>query len=205
MAIITLSQMMANQISTMSWGQRRNDAVSRSLFGAQTVEVGGPLWLCDIKVAPLLERDSGPWKSVIMQLRGQTNQLQMWDLRRPMPLGTMRGTFTLTALAAQGATSIAISAAGQASKTLRQGDLLQIGASATQQVVMVTADATSDLSGNIVVSIEPALRNQFASLSSVVWDKPKALFRRVESEIKWDYSQRVTRGFEMSFIEDWRP
>lgn len=205
MAVITLTQMMASQIETMSWGQRRNDAASRSLFGAQVIEVAGPLWLCDFKVAALVERQGSAWKSLMLRLRGQTNQLELWDVRRPVPYGTMRGAMGLTAQGAQGASTLAISAVGQASKTLLTGDLLQLGTSVTQQVVMVTADATSDMSGNIVVNIEPQLRNTFVSGSAVTWDRPKTLFRRIESETKWDYSPRVIRGFTVSLIEDWRP
>jgi hypothetical protein len=140
-----------------------------------------------------------------MQLRGKTNQLALWNIARPVPLGTMRGTMTLNASAAQGDTTLSIVASGQNAKTLLQGDFLGLGTLLTQQVVMVVADATSDGSGVISVTVEPALRNAFASGESVTWNQPKALFRRVDSKFGWQHSAAVVEGFQLDLVEDWRP
>jgi hypothetical protein len=91
-------------------------------------------------------------------------------------------------------------------KTLKKGDLLGIGSGTTQQVVMVTEDAVSTSQGNITVQFQPPLRNSFPAGQAVVWDKPKALFRRVSNELGWDYRGKntVTSGMTLDLIEDWR-
>lgn len=205
MAVITMTDAMAAQISGMNWGQQRFDVTSRSPFGAQALEVGVPLWMADFSIIPLYEADAGLWKTTLLKLKGQVNQFEMWDPRRPVPLGTMRGTMTLGAGAAQGATSLAISAgAGQAGTTLLQGDMLQLGSGDTQQVVMLMEDATADGAGDITVTTQPPLRNAFSLGAAVTWEKPKALFRRTGSDSNWEYAPLVARGFSLSLVEDWR-
>lgn len=204
MAVITFPESLERV--EMTWGSRRNDSEFRSIFGAQAQEVAAPLWEVTL-MSPIAPEDiSGGWKALLMQLRGRVNQIAMWDMARPAPRGTMRGTMLLDTAALQGATSIDISTdVSQAAKTLVQGDLIGIGSGITQQVVMVVANAVADVSGNITVLIEPPLRNAFASISPVTWDKPKALFRRNDSKSMWKYTGHMAEGFSLDLIEDWRP
>jgi hypothetical protein len=206
MSVITMTHAMANQITRMSWGQRRFDVTSRSTFGAQALESGVPLWSAEFDIKPLLESEAGLWKATFLKLAGMTNQIELWNVRRPVPLGTMRGTMVLDSAAEQGDTSITIATdSGQASRTLLQGDLLQLGTGVTQQVIMLTENSTADVNGDIVITFQSPLRNDFDAGSSVVWDKPKVLFRRTETDTNWNYEPFIARGFAMTLMEDWRP
>lgn len=89
-------------------------------------------------------------------------------------------------------------------QTLLAGDFLGLGSGTTQQVVMVTDDATAVGQGEITVNIQPPLRNAFSAGSTVTWNKPKALFRRADSETMWEYSTITASGFSLNLIEDWR-
>lgn len=188
-------------VAAKTWRQQRNDVEFRSMFGAQAQEASAPLWstsLTSTSKRPEL------WQAMLLQLRGKTNQLALWNMGRPQPKGTMRGTMTL-GTTAQGATSLVITAAGQAGKTLLTGDYLGVGSGLTQQVVMVCADATSNASGVITVTTEPALRDAFASGAGVTWYRPCALFRRTDSVAQWDYKPGgVVEGMSLSLLEDWR-
>lgn len=192
-------------VATMTWGQVRRDLTYTSIFGSQAVEISPPLWSVSMEAQPLKEISSGAWKSLIVGLKGKTNNLALWDFLRPAPAGTMRGTMTLNSNAAQGATSLSIIAATEISKTLLQGDMLGLGSGATRQVVMVTADATADGAGIISVTVEPQIRTAGTAGNAVVWDKPTALFRRVDSKASWNYSiGKMASGFALDLIEDWR-
>lgn len=207
MAVITLSDAMAWQIGAgMRWGQRRFELTSRSPFGAQDIELGAPLWTAEFTVAPMRESRAGAWKALMLSLAGRLNQLQLWDTRRPAPIGTMRGAMTLASAAAAGATTLSVTAgAGQASKTLVRGDYLQLGSGATQQVVMVMEDSTANGAGTISLTVQPPLRNAHSLAAGVTWDRPKALFRREQADSTWEYSQGLTEGFALTLVEDWRP
>lgn len=202
MSVITLPTGIG--IASQTWGQQRNDIEFRSAFGAQAMEGSGPLWVSSLTATIQTEAEAGIWQVLLMQLRGRTNQLSLHCLRRPAPLGTMRGTMTLNAEAVQGATTLAIVASGENAKTLLQGDLIGLGSGTTQQVVMVTADATSNGSGVISVTVEPPLRNTHAAAAAVTWDAPKVLFRRKSSGAQWEYQSRVVSGFALDLIEDVR-
>jgi len=205
MSIITFPT--ALQAVKQTWGQQRNDLSFRSMFGAQALELSAPLWISSLDAPPMADYDPnvGAWQSLLMQLDGQVNQLELWNLVRPAPLGTMRGSMVLNDDVVQGATTLPIHAAGENNKTLLQGDLLGFGSGVTQQVVMVTANATSDGSGNISVSIKPAVRNTIPA-DVVVWDKPKVLFRQRSNPAGWDYiGALLINGIRLDLIEDWRP
>lgn len=190
----------------MTIGQQRNDLAFRSSFGSQGLEVSAPLWTASLESGSNNDSNSvtGAFKALLLQLKGQVNQLSLWDLGRPAPLGTMRGTMTFNGNHAQNATALNISASGEAGKTLLQGDMLGFGTGTTQQVVMVVTGGTSDGSGNISVTVEPPLRNAFTSGAGITWDKPCILFRRTVSAVSWDYQDDQVSGLKLDLIEDWR-
>lgn len=193
-------------VEKFTFGQKRQDVLFRSNFGSQAMEVSSPLWTVDISAPTNYESVSGAWQALIMKLKGQVNQLAIWNLGRPVPSGDMRGSMTLSSSAAQGATSLVITAgSGQAAKTLKAGDMLGLGSGTVQQLVMLMSDATANGSGVITVTVEPPLRNAFVSGSVVVWDKPCALFRRSDSKSAWEYSVNMASGFSLNLIEDVRP
>jgi hypothetical protein len=192
------------KVESSTWSQTRLDLAFDSVFGSQGVEVSPPLWDVVISSPEMLEQESGEWQSLLMQLRGQTNQLELWNHGRSTPRGTMRGTMTLNIAAAQGDVVLSIIAATETAKTLKAGDLLGIGSATTKQVVMVTADAISDGSGIISVTIEPPLRNSHLIAAVVTWNKPTILFRRKQSQATWDYKNVLASGFSLDLIEDTR-
>lgn len=187
-------------IAKQTWGQQRNDIEFRSMFGAQGLEGSAPMWAATLN--PGLKRID-LWQTLVLRLRGRTNQLALWNMGRPQPLGTMRGVMTMAA-ATQGATSLAVTAAGQAGKTLLAGDYLGVGSGLTQQVVMVLDDAAASGAGLITVTTEPPLRNAFGAGSVVTWYRPCALFRRQDTRSGWDHEPGVTRAQAMDLLEDWR-
>lgn len=180
--------------------------VSASSFGSQSMVTSGPLWMVDISGVPEYWSEAHRVKTFLESFRGYANQVELWDLTHPVPIGTMRGTMTLKTAAAQSAVSLVISGGiSEAGKTLLAGDLLELGTGVTQQVVRVMADAAADGAGDITVSIGTPLRNAFALGASVTWNKPKALFRQKTLNDGIEYQAVVGQPWALSLIEDWRP
>jgi len=207
MSIITFPTNL-DQINII-WSQKRNDMAFESSFGSQAVENSAPQWKVSLTPIEMLDAAAGALQALYMKLRGRTNQLALWNTVRPAPLGTMRGSMVLADDLVQGDITMLITASGQGAKTLLQGDFLGFGSGTTQQVVMLTADATSDGSGNITVTFEPPARNTILTGSPpaavVTWDKPCALFRIAQSELGWSYGGgTLVSGMPMELIEDWR-
>lgn len=177
--------------------------------GDMSVRIGGlPRWRMALGTpTPLYPAEMDAWKSLVLRLRGRINHLAMWDAQRPQPRGTMRGTLTLSASAAAGATAISITGgAGEAGRTLLAGDWLQIGTGVGASVlVCMVADATANASGVIAVNVEPPLRYAFASGAAVTWDRPVAYYKRMNGEVGWD-NVPMTRGhggLSLDLIEQW--
>jgi hypothetical protein len=208
MSVITFPTALVAATAAVSWSQQRRDVVFTSTFGSQAQENSPPLWTAVVQGTN--EDDAlqyaGAWQALLMQLRGKTNQLALWNLARPVPNGTMRGTMTLNTAIVKGATSINILAATEAGKTLQAGDYIGFGSGLTQQVVMITALATADGSGIITASFEPAARNAIALGAAVAWNMPQALFRQTASKAGWNYVPGViVSGMALDLLEDWRP
>lgn len=192
-------------VAKQSWGQRRAGMSSASVFGgAQALEFSQPRWTMAISPPKDLDLHAGRFKALVMRLRGMQNQLACHDMMRPTPLGTMRGTMTFAENVAAGATTIKVQAGGQSGKTLIEGDYLGFGSGEAQQVVFILEPAVADASGVIELNVESPLRTAFTAGDPVVWDKPKAIFRRDSSDSSWDYEGVLVSGMTLSLIEDWR-
>jgi hypothetical protein len=112
--------------------------------------------------------NSAQLEAFIGAMRGQTNTVNLWHFARPIVSGTIAGTKTLSASAAQGASSISITATG----TLIAGDMIGVGGF----LLMVAADATSS-AGIITATLANRLRTSIISGSPVTTTKPTAAFR----------------------------
>lgn len=196
-------------LTTMNWAQVRQDVEARSNFAAQASELGTPLWAVTLGGPNTYDADprTGAWQALILQLRGRTNQLSVFNTVRAVPRGTMRGSITFNAAPAAGDATLNITAgAGQAGTTLLQGDYLGFGSGLTQQMIMVTANATANGSGVIAaLSYEPVIRNAFLLGDPIIWDHPRIAMRRRDSMNGWDYTGITVSGFGLELLEDWRP
>lgn len=193
------------RVSSFRWTRLDRAVVARSGFGSQSIVQSGPLWEVDLAGVPQYWAEAHAIVAFLESFSGYANPIELWNLTQPVPIGTMRGTMTFAANAAQGAVSIQIDAGvGQAGTTLLKGDLIGFGSGTTQQVVRIMADATANGSGVITVTIGSPLRNAFLLGASITWNKPKALFRQKSLNSGIEYTAVVGNPWALSLIEDWR-
>ncbi|MBK5203868.1 MAG: hypothetical protein JJD98_00215 [Polaromonas sp.] len=98
--------------------------VSASLFGGseEAVDLLNDRWLLSCEI-PYRRLATGGWvEAFIGAMRGQTNTVLLYHFARKVPTGTLRGTLTLNAAAAQGASSIVIAAAADGPELVVNGD-----------------------------------------------------------------------------------
>lgn len=195
------------------FGQRRYDMSFPSEATGQQQDrlLGPPRWQLSIQqpgvLTPCL---AGQWQAVLLAMRGRVNHLLAPNFGRLQPVGTMRGTLSLAATAAAGATALSVTGgSGQAGATLLAGDLLQVGTGlGTSQVVMVIADATANGSGVIALTTEPPLRTSMASATAVAWSRPSAYFKLQNASTAWAYEPGggvpFTTGIALDLLEHWQ-
>ena len=181
-------------------GLRSSVIVSTSSLNGstQTVEISGPRWVCSLHYGSQSLGDRAAVEGFWSAVRGQVNRVSLWHLSRPAPRGTMRGSPVLTSAVAVGDTSIAITTTAYA--TLLSGDMIGVGA----QILQVTADATATAGGALTVSVSPPARSIVSGASSVVWDKPSAVFLMSQRELIMPYDgAALAAPFSVDLMEIW--
>lgn len=155
-----------------------NQRVTASPFGGseQAIDLLNDRWTASAELSANTV-GNGAWvEAFIASMRGQVNTVNLYHFARSAPRGTVRGTLTLNADAAQGASSIVVTGCDPATGTLLAGDLLGVGG----LLLMVASDCTA-VAGVITVPIVNRLRTAQSSAASVTWDKPTASFRLLAS------------------------
>jgi len=141
------------------------------------------------------------WRSFLLQLRGKTNQLAVYDIKNQTVRGTMSGVPTLTAAIAVGDTSIPITTAAFA--TLLIGDKFQLGTGASRQLFEVVDNATASAGGLATVTVEPPSRYVQTLGSLVIITQPTCLMRRTDSTTQWSAGAAAEGNFNVGLIESW--
>ena len=166
---------------------------------SQALDLLGEFWTCQMELPPSRSEDKGAdMEAFFERLHGRVNLVSLWNLARPAPRGTMRGTPTLNASVAQLADTVAISSTAGA--TLKAGDMIGLGG----QVSRVMADYTANGSGLFsAVEIWPRARTAMSGGAAVTWDKPTMDFRLTDGQgvpIDWEVG-KVFQGPLVSLSE----
>lgn len=174
--------------------RRHTSPFSRS---SQVIDLLGERWIVRLQVPLNSYAIAQQIEAFLAQLRGIDGTVQLWHLARPAPSGTMRGTPTLSATAAQGVQSLSITTS-VAGVTVKAGDMLGLG----NILVMASADATAAGTA-LTLPIANRLRAAVASGTAVVWDKPKAVFRLSSDTAAGDvlYEMGKAAALELEFTE----
>ena len=174
-----------------------NQRVQASNFGGseQVVDLLNDRWILSCELPPRL-MDEGAWiEAFIGRMRGQTNTTSVYHFARPQPRGTVRGTLTLNASAAQGASTIVLTGCSPSSGTLLEGDMLGVSG----LLLMVATDCTAS-GGIISVPITNALRKALTAGAAVTWDKPTMEARLLDTSYV-GYEPAIAQGVTFDFGE----
>lgn len=174
---------------------------------SQARPYGVPHWALSLVSPPFLnDRDAGPWKALLLSMRGSVNTLAAFDPSRPQPLGSLRGAPVLASPLAYGDTSLELDAAtAQTGADLRAGDWLQVGVGlGTSQLVMVMSRAVVGADGLMSVAFEPPMRRAHPAGTALTYERPRAYFRKPAGRVGWaSYSLRHTQGMALDLVEAW--
>lgn len=144
----------------------------RSQYGGQedSVDLLGEYFVMKGLLPPALSLDAGAREAFFNRLRG-THVVTAWWFKRPVPVGTQRGTPTLSATVLQGSQVLPL-ANLTSGATYKAGDMLGVGG----QLFQVADDVLVSGTTANVNTVNRA-REDIASASVVTWDKPTASFK----------------------------
>lgn len=200
MAIITIPAGLV--LGTFDIGQQRYDITEMAeTTGKVRIRIGPPpRWT--VKIGPPTgpgfdQTQGGLWKGLTLALQGGVNHLAVYDVARPAPLGTLRGTLTLSGSVSAGATQLTVS--GGNGGTVKAGDSFQIGTGLSSQLVVASEDGTATF------KFGAPLRTAFNAGTAVTWDKPVMHCRIISDQPNWAYQagNLLMTGGAIDLIEDW--
>lgn len=164
----------------------------------QTTSMPGARWAWDFDFATDDVGQRAQIEAFVVRLSGRQHRVQLWDLKRPLPRGTINlSGVTLAASAAQFAESLQLAGCG-AGATLLAGDWLAVGG----QLLMACETATANGSGVMTVPVRHMLRQAVTSGAAVTLQRPTALYIRTDSDLAMPRGPgRRQPGFALQFIE----
>lgn len=137
----------------------------------QVVDFVAERWVLSVTLPQARRVNAGRVEAFFFTLRGGIHRVRAWHFGRPVPVGTMRGSPTLSASVSRGATALPITG-GTANGTLRAGDMLGCGG----QLFMVASDTTLNGSGAGSVPVVHRVRGTIGSGTAVTWNRPTGEF-----------------------------
>lgn len=198
MALITLPT--APAFKTSDWGLKTATAVSRSPFTGheQVYNYDLALWYAVLTLPPMSRDQAALWTSFFLKMRGRKNTFLVGDPDAKSTRGTATSC-TITASASIGDTTVSVNIG--AGKTLKEGDYIQFGGSASAKLYMITDNAAGDASGDVDITIEPPLKTAVTTSTSVVIDQPKCVMRLDSNELTWTANEVSVYGISFSCTE----
>lgn len=161
----------------------------------QAVDLMAEVWRAQVDITDDISKvTGGQVEALFDRLKGPVNTISLYHFGRPAPLGTMRGTPTLSASAAQLANTVSISTT--TGNTLLAGDMIGIGG----QLCRVMADAVS-VASVMTVEIAPRLRVAMSSGAAVTWDKPTSTFIMAADSAPVDWMPGYYTAPSVEFVE----
>lgn len=158
----------------------------------EAIEFPAERWQVSLTFPPRQRIDAGLAEAFFSRVVGGAERVRLYDINRPVPQGSMRGSPALAAAANRGDLTLSISTTG----TLSAGDKFGVGS----QLFQAFADATP-VGGVLTVQLVQRVRKPLASGAAVVWDRPTALFILPASTSRVAYGSGVMDSFTHDFDE----
>lgn len=198
------------QPQVVAWGESnavRGGGMSPLGADEQTSEVPfSHRWVCDLVLTPTsLRAERAVQEAWVTRLRGGIHRTTFYHFQHPAPYGTIgSASKSLSGALAQGATTAAISTT--TGDTLLPGSMVGITTTAAVplQVVRVVVGGTS-AAGVLSFTFEPPLRASAVNGAVVVFDRPAARFRLMDTSWKQTWSALNAEPISLSFREDPNP
>jgi hypothetical protein len=157
----------------------------------------GEQWQIDVTIPPTNDRDvAESFITFAMKLKGRFGTFLMGD-----PSALKRGVWNGTPLVKggnqTGSTLLIDGASNNVTDYAKIGDYIQIGTGLAARLYKVLANANSDGSGNVSLTVAPFIRPNTPDNAPIIHANPAGLFRMAEDTVSWGYD--TNKMFRYSF------
>lgn len=173
------------QPSSVNWRLRSNSLTFRSpLDGTvQTLEMPGSAWTATVSWNVLPPAQWRVLQSWLAQLRGMAGRFYYG----PPHATARRATGTIGTPVVNGAnqtgTALAVSGMGASQSVFLDGDFIAYDTVLGRSLHVVTANATSNGSGQATLAIEPPIRVSPANGAAIIHASPTCVMRLVDDDV----------------------
>ena len=162
--------------SEMSWRlvQPAQNNINAWTGGRQVIASGRGWWECEYALPPIVGTENfNPWRGFIASMRGAANDVQIPV--DPTPQSALANTVLVNG-AGQFGRSINTDGWPVSTTILTAGQFVTIG----DQLLQLTADVTSNGSGQATLSFEPSIRTPTTDNAPVEYKNPYCLMYLIE-------------------------
>lgn len=187
------------------------DRIQRAVFGtnnqigktestftlrSKTFEYHGERWEGEFELMPLDHVEFAPWKAWVAVVEGQARKFFL-NPPHQAPRGAVSQNGTVDSFTKPRQLTIG-GLSANTTNIFKRGDYIQL--LDTDQLLMVTQDADSDGSGQVVVEVNPLIRTDPTIGSDVETQTPQGLFRLTNGEPGWS-TQGNLNELSFKFVE----
>lgn len=186
-------------IRAARFGLRTNTQIYVSPLSGDTqrAELPGARWFTTFTLSTKKRADIAKIQAFLVSLTGPAGSFYGYDPNATTPLGAGGGT-PLVNGGSQTGVSLITDGWPNSTAILKAGDYFTVNG----EYKMVTADVSSDGSGNATISFAPALRNSPANNAPLTVTNPTCIMRLVDDEqAAWDINESGFYDVSFNAIE----
>lgn len=189
--------------SSSEWRFLSNTAsfVSPLSGTTRTLSRGGDRWACTLVFNALTGANRADLQAFLARLRGQAHRVTLPD-HSYYKRGALTANILVNGGSQSGVSLVCDGASAGITNAMRAGDYVTVGG----YPYMVVADANSDGSGNITLTLNRPLLATPADNATVNLTAPTGTFLLAGNTVGWSNTPagwpRIVSGFSLEFIED---
>ena len=163
----------------------------------QTASRKGSLWKASLQFNNLSGDDRKVMQAFLVKLNGQQHRFTLQD-HSHTPRGAGGGTLRVNGASQSGTTLVCDGATASVTNYLRAGDYISFNS----ELHMVVADADSDASTNVTLSIAPPIRKTPADDTIVDYTIPVLGVFMLAGPASWNTTIDIHSSFNIEAVED---
>ncbi len=185
--------------SSVEFGLQNNNQVFESPLSnsIQVSELTGARWYATFNLPPMKKDNALEYIGFLQRLQGRVHSFFGYDANHRSPSGTIAGSTLLVNGADQTGTSLILDGGANSTLVLKAGDFFSVN----NELKMVTANATTDGSGDVTVNFVPSLRSSPSNDATITTTNPVCTMKLTGDSTTYSINTSSIYGISFSGVE----
>ena len=185
--------------SSVEFGLENNNQVFESPLSnsIQVSELTGARWYATFNLPPMKKDNALEYIGFLQRLQGRVHSFFGYDANHRSPSGTISGSTLLVNGANQTGTSLILDGGANSTLVLKTGDFFSVN----NELKMITANATTDGSGDVTVNFVPSLRSSPGDDAVITTTNPVCTMKLTGDSTTYSINTSSIYGISFSGVE----